>query len=153
MMLGLTPDSHAPKVHTLLRIKPLADAALGRTSPLFDKIYGFVVRLSISPEHMLSSSVLMVFYSVRSECKFCEHLSFILLVKWFLGRNVQDESFHPTMFTNNRERLLKPDATRVLLREVVKEARHRRLLSPDQVTVEGALFEAWGSQKSYRLPD
>ena len=37
------------------------------------------------------------------------------------------------------------DAARVLLKEVVKEARRRRLLSPDHFTVDGTLLDAWAS--------
>ena len=36
---------------------------------------------------------------------------------------MEDEPFHPTTFTKNRERLLEADAARVFLKEVVKEAR------------------------------
>ena len=66
---------------------------------------------------------------------------------------MEDEPFHPTTFTKNRERLLEADAARVLLKEVVKEARRRRLLSADHFTVDGTLLEAWASHKSYRPRD
>ncbi len=45
------------------------------------------------------------------------------------------------------------DAARVLLKEVVREARRRRLLSADHFTVDGTLLEAWASHKSYRPRD
>ena len=44
-------------------------------------------------------------------------------------------------------------AARVLLKEVVSEARRRRLLSADHFTVDGTLLEAWASHKSYRPRD
>ncbi len=56
-------------------------------------------------------------------------------------------------FSKNRERLLEADAARVLLKEVVREARRRRLLSADHFTVDGTLLEAWASHKSYRPRD
>ncbi len=153
MMLGLTPEGFVPKDHPLRRIKPLADSALGRMSPLFDEIYADNGRPSIPPEHLLKSSLLMAFYTVRSERQFCEQLRYNLLFKWFLDLNVEDEPFHPTTFTKNRERLLEADAARVLLKEVVKEARRRRLLSPDHFSVDGTLLDAWASHKSYRPRD
>ena len=122
-------------------------------SPLFDEIYASGGRPSIPPEHLLKSSLLMAFYTVRSERQFCEQLRYNLLFKWFLDLNVEDEPFHPTMFTKNRERLLEADAARVLLKEVVKEARRRRLLSPDYFSVDGTLLDAWASHKSYRPRD
>ena len=153
MMLGLTPDGFVPKDHPLRRIKPLADSALRRMSPLFDEIYASGGRPSIPPEHLLKSSLLMAFYTIRSERQFCEQLRYHLLFKWFLDLNVEDEPFHPTTFTKNRERLLDADAARVLLKEVVREARRCRLLSADHFSVDGTLLEAWASHKSYRPRD
>ncbi len=153
MMLGLTPDGFVPKDHPLRRIKPLAESALGRMSPLFDEIYASGGRPSIPPEHLLKSSLLMAFFTIRSERQFCEQLRYNLLFKWFLDLNVEDEPFHPTTFTKNRERLMEADAARVLLKEVVREARRRRLLSADHFTVDGTLLEAWASHKSYRPRD
>ena len=149
MMLGLTPEGFVPKSHPLRRIKPLVDSALRRMSPLFDEIYASGGRPSIPPEHLLKSSLLMAFFTIRSERQFCEQLRYNLLFKWFLDLNVEDEPFHPTTFTKNRERLLEADAARVLL----KEARRRRLLSADHFTVDGTLLEAWASHKSYRPRD
>ena len=150
-MLGLTPDGFVPRDHPLRRIKPLVDSALGRMSPLFDEIYAAGGRPSIAPEHLLKSSLLMAFYTIRSERQFCEQLRYNILFKWFLDLNVEDEPFHPTTFTKNRERLMEADAARALLKQVVSEARRRRLLSADHFTVDGTLLEAWASHKSYRL--
>ena len=149
MMLGLTPEGFVPKDHPLRRIKPLADSALRRMSPLFDEIYASGGRHSIPPEHLLKSSLLMAFFTIRSERQFCEQPRYNLLFKWFLDLNVEDEPFHPTTFTKNRERLLEADAARVLL----KEARRRRLLSQDHFSVDGTLLDAWASHKSDRPRD
>ena len=65
------------------------------------------------------------FYTIRSERQFCEQLRYNLLFKWFLYLNVEDEPFHPTTFTKNRERLLDADAARVLLKESNWEWRRR----------------------------
>ncbi len=59
MMMALTPDVFVPKDHPLRRIKPLADWALRRMSPLFDQIYADNGRPSIPPEHLLRSSLLV----------------------------------------------------------------------------------------------
>ncbi len=145
LMLGLTPDGFVPRDHPLRRIKPLVDSALGRMSPLFDEVYAAGGRPSIPPEHLLKSSLLMAFYTIRSERQFCEQLRYNILFKWFLDLNVEDEPFHPTTFTKSRERLL--------LKQVVSEARRGRLLSADHFTVDGTLLEAWASHKSDRPRD
>ena len=85
----------------------------------------------------------MALYTIRSERQFCEQLRYNLLVKWFLDLNVEDEPFHPTTFTKNRERLMDADAARVLLKEVVREARRRRLLSADHSTPAPGLNRGW----------
>lgn len=57
---------------------------------------------------------------------------------------------HPTTFTNNCEQLTEAEAARVLLKEVVKEARRGRMLSADHFTVDGTLLDAWATHESYR---
>ena len=153
LMLGLTPDGFVPKEHPLRRIKPLVDSVLRRMSPLFDELYAACGRPSIPPEHLLKSSLLMAFYTVRSERQFCEQLRYNLLFKCFLDLNIEDEPFHPTTFTKIRERLLETDVARVFLNEVVREVHRRCLLSADHFTVDGTLLEAWASHKSYRPRD
>ena len=154
LMLGLTPEGFMPRDHPLRRIKPLVDSALGRMSPLFDEVYAAGGRPSIPPEHLLKASLLMAFYTIRSERQFCEQLRYNILFKWFLDLNVEDEPFHPTTFTKNRERLLEADAARVLLKEVVREARRRRLLSADHFTAPGltARHTAGGLGLAQELP-
>ena len=66
---------------------------------------------------------------------------------------MEDKPFHPTTFTKNHERLLEADVARVLLKEFVREARRRRLLSADRFTVDGTLHETWASHKSYQPRD
>ncbi len=118
-------------------------------SPLFDKVYAAGGRPSIPPVHLLKKSLLVAFDTIRSERQFCEQLRYNILFKLFLGLNVEDEPLHPTTFTRNRERLLEADAARVLLKEVVREARRRRLLSAHHFTVDSTLLEVWASHKSY----
>ncbi len=161
LMLGLTLEGFVPRDHPLRRIKPLVGSALGRMSPVFDEIYAAGGRPSISPEHLLKASLLMACYTIRSERQFCEQLRYNILFKWFLDLKVEDEPFHPTTFTKNRERLLEADpcssqgqaAARALLKEVVRQARRRQLPSADHFTVDGTLLEAWASHKSYRPRD
>ena len=133
LLLGLTPEGFVARDNPLRRIKPLVDSALRRMSPVFDEVYAAGGRPSIPPEHLHKSSLLMACYTIRSERQFCEQLRYNILFKWFLDLNVEDEPFHPTTFTENRERLMQADpcssqgqaAARVLLKEVVREARRR----------------------------
>ena len=154
LMLGLTPEGFVPRDHPLRRIKPLVDSALGRMSPVFDEVYAAGGRPSIPPEHLLKASLLMAFYTIRSERQFCEQLRYNILFKWFLDLNVEDEPFHPTTFTKNRVRLHGGGCGAGAAQgSGASEARRRRLLSADHFTVDGTLLEAWASHKSYRPRD
>ena len=50
----------------------MADEALKRLSPEFDRMYSKVGRASVPPERLLKASLLISLYSVRSERAFCE---------------------------------------------------------------------------------
>jgi transposase len=74
-MLSLpTPEQLVPVDHPLRRIKALADAALAELSGLFSTMYSDSGRPSIPPERLLKASLLMTFYSVRSDRLLCEQL-------------------------------------------------------------------------------
>ena len=131
----------------------LADRALAQLSPEFDRMYAQIGRPSIPPERLLKASLLISLYSVRSERGFCEQLDYNLLFRWFLGMNLMEPSFDPTVFTKNRERLLKHRVGQALFDEVVLEADRRGLLSDEHFTVDGTLIEAAASLKSFKPKD
>lgn len=153
MLLAMTPESFIPEDHPIRRIRTIVEAALEQLSTTFNQLYSETGRPSIPPEHLLKASLLMALYSVRSERQFCERLRYDLLFKWFLGLNIQDEPFAPTVFSKNRERLMSGGVADRFLLAVVSEARKRHLLSEEHFSVDGTLLEAWASQKSYRPRD
>ena len=153
MLLGVTPDDLVPAKHPIRRIRELVDHILDGLSPLFEQMYSDRGRPSIPPEQLLKATLLMAFYSIRSERQFCERLQYDLLFKWFLGLNITDPVFDPTSFSHNRERLLQHDVAAAFLGEVVREAQRRHLVSEDHFSVDGTLLQAWASLKSYRPRD
>jgi len=153
MLLALTPDQLVPDDHPIRRIKPIVERVLARLSPLFNAMYAERGRPSIPPEHLLKASLLIAFYSIRSERQFCERLRYDLLFKWFLDLNIADPGFDASSFSKNRERLLEHAMAHAFFAEVVAEARQRHLLSAEHFTVDGTLLEAWASLKSYRPRD
>src|SRR5450759_3862846 len=96
---------------------------LVKLSPVFDAMYAEGGRPSIPPERLLKSMLLMALYSVRSERQFCEQLDYNLLFRWFLDMDMVEESFVPTVFSHNRDRLIIHDAAGEFLRAIVEEAR------------------------------
>src|SRR5512138_3050166 len=150
MLSLVTPDQRVPKSHPLRRVKSLADAGLEALSPTFDAMYSKVGRPSIPPERLLKATLLMAFYSVRSERLFCEQLDYNLLFRWFLDMDGVEESFDHSTFSRNRQRLLEHEVAAKFLAEVVKTARDAGLMSDEHFTVDGTLIEAWASLKSFR---
>lgn len=153
MLLDVTTESLIPAKHPIRRIRELVDGLLEELSPLFAKLYAERGRPSIPPEHLLKATLLMAFYSIRSERQFCERLQYDLLFKWFLGLNITDRAFDPTSFSHNRKRLLEHAVSEAFLGATVREARSRKLISEDHFTVDGTLLQAWASLKSFRPRD
>jgi transposase len=150
MLLGVTANDLIPPDHPIRAIKQLVDRALTTLSPSLSAMYAATGRHSIPPEHLLKASILMALYTIRSERQFCERLQYDLLFKWFLDLNIADRAFDHSTFTKNRQRLLDQQIAEQFFREVVSEAKRRRLLSADHFTVDGTLLEAWASLKSFK---
>ena len=153
MLSLLSPEQRVPKNHPLRRVKLLADAALRELSPVFDEMYAVKGRPSVPPERLLKASLLMAFYTVRSERLFCEQLDYNLMFRWFLDMNMDEESFDHITFSLNRERLLEHDVAGRFFAAVVEQARSAGLMSDDHFTVDGTLIEAWASMKSFQRKD
>jgi transposase len=153
MLSLVSPEQRVPKEHPLRAIKGLADAALRELSPTFEAMYANGGRPSVPPERLLKSTLLMAFYSIRSDRLFCEQLDYNLLFRWFLDMDMVEEAFDHSTFSKNRERLLAHDVAKKFLGETVRQARSARLMSDDHFTVDGTLIEAWASLKSFRPKD
>jgi IS5 family transposase len=100
---------------------------------------------------LLRALLLQIFYSVRSERLLMEQLDYNLLFRWFVGMNMDEEVWVPTVFTKNRDRLLKHSVARSFFQRVLQLA--DKYLSDEHFTVDGTLIEAWASQKSFQRKD
>jgi len=143
-------EDRIPADHPLRPIRRMTDRALSALSPLFDRIYSEAGRPSIPPEYLLRALLLQVLYAIPSERKLCEHLEFNLLFRWFVGLDLSDPVWHPTTFTQNRERLLAGEVAEAFFGEVKKQAEAGRLLSREHFSLDGTLVEAAASLKSFR---
>jgi len=148
MFSYISPEARVPQDHPLRAIRALVDEVLGELSPRFETLYARVGRPSIPPEKLLRAQLLQVLYSVRSERQLMEQLDYNLLFRWFVGLNMDDAVWDPTVFTKNRQRLLDGEVAMAFLERVVAQARRRGLLSGEHFTVDGTLLEAWAGLKS-----
>jgi len=139
-----------PKEHPLRTIRVLVDGVLNELSRQFDTLYSHTGRPSIAPEKLLRALLLQVLYTIRSERLLMEQLDYNLLFRWFVGLNMDDAVWDPTVFSKNRERLLAGEVAQMFFDQVLARARERELLSDDHFTVDGTLIEAWAGQKSFK---
>lgn len=145
-------EDFVPAKHPLRAIREMANAALVKLGPLFTGMYEAEVkggRPSIAPEKLLRAMLLQVLYSVRSERQLMEQVQYNLLFRWFIGLSMDDAVWVPTVFTKNRERLIKHDAVIKFFNEVVAIAQQRDLLSGEHFSVDGTLIQAWAGHKSF----
>ena len=149
----ISPEARVPQDHPLRAIRALVDEVLRELSPRFEGLYAKVGRPSIPPEKLLRGQLLQILYTVRSERQLMEQLDDNLLFRWFVGLNMDDTVWDPTVFTKNRERLLEGEVATAFLERVVAQAQQRGLLSGEHFTVDGTLIEAWASLKSFKRKD
>jgi transposase len=150
MFSYVSMETRIPEDHPLRAVKALADEALRGLSRDLSKLYARTGRPSIPPEQLLRALVLQALYTVRSERLLVEQLQYNLLFRWFVGLSMDDRVWDATVFTKNRERLMDGDIARAFLREVLKLAGAKGLLSDEHFTVDGTLLEASASHKSFR---
>ena len=153
MFSYLSPEERVPAKHSLRPIRLMVDDALQALSPVFSGLYSAYGRPSIPPEKLLRALLLQVLYTVRSERMLMEQLEYNLLFRWFVGLNMDEAVWVPTVFTKNRDRLLEGDVAEKFFQLVLTEARGAGLLSDEHFSVDGTLIEAWASQKSFQRKD
>jgi len=146
----VSAEDRIAKDHPLRSIRRMVDEALESLSSHFDTLYASGGRPSIAPEKLMRALLLQALYSVRSERQLMEQLDYNLLFRWFVGLNMDDAIWDVTVFTKNRERLLRGDVAERLLLAVVEQAHTRQLLSEEHFTVDGTLIQAWANRRSFR---
>ena len=153
MFSYLSPEERVPARHPLRPIRLLVDQALKSLSPDFSRLYSAYGRPSIPPEKLLRALLLQVLYTVCSERMLMEQLEYNLLFRWFVGLNMDEAVWVPTVFTKNRDRLLEGDVAEKFFQLVLAQARVADLLSDEHFSVDGTLIEAWASHKSFQRKD
>src|SRR6266516_2463145 len=153
MFSYLSPEQRVPQDHPVRMLRRLVDEVLRKLSRRFTAMYAHGGRPSIPPEKLLRALLLQVLYTVRSERLLMEQLDYNLLFRWFVGLNMDDAVWDPTVFSKNRDRLLNSDIAALFFQAVLDEAKARALVSDEHFTVDGTLLEAWASLKSFKKVD
>lgn len=153
MFSYLSPEERVPEKHPLRPIRLIVDEALKALSPTFNRLYSAFGRPSIPPEKLLRALLLQVLYTVRSERMLMEQLEYNLLFRWFVGLNMDEAVWVPTVFSKNRDRLWEGDIAEKFFQAVLTQARVVDLISDEHFSVDGTLIEAWASHKSFQRKD
>ncbi len=148
-----TAEERIAADHPLRAMRGMVDEALRGLSPRFARMYAKNGRPSIAPEKLLRALLLQVLYTIRSERQLMEQLDYNILYRWFVGLDMDEAVWDVTVFTKNRERLLRSEVADGFFEQVLKQARAQQLLSTEHFTVDGTLIEAWAGQKSFQRKD
>jgi transposase len=153
MFSYLSPEERVPAKHPLRQVRMMVDMALKALSPAFDQIYATFGRPSIAPEKLLRALLLQILFTIRSEELLMEQLEYNLLFRWFVGLNMDESVWVPTVFSKNRERLMNGDVAEKFFDQILEQAGAAGLISDEHFSVDGTLIEAWASQKSFQRKD
>ena len=153
MFSYLSPEARVRRDHPLRVVRTMVDEVPAALSPQFDRMYASEGRPSIAPEKLLRAQLLQMLYSIRSERLLMEEIDYSMLFRWFVGLNLDEEVWDPTVFTKNRDRLLEAEVAKQFLGQVVEQARAKGLTSEEHFTVDGTLLEAWAGAKSFQRKD
>ncbi|OHD67681.1 MAG: hypothetical protein A2W19_11920 [Spirochaetes bacterium RBG_16_49_21] len=146
-------ETRIPAKHPLRKIREIVDSVLEEMDKEFDALYSHTGRPSVPPEMLLKALFLQILYGIRSERLLLEQIDFNFLYRWFIGLKPDDKMWEETVFSKNRERLLKGEIADKLFEKVIALANRRNLISDEHFTVDGTLVEAWASLKSFQKKD
>src|SRR6476660_2931777 len=153
MFSYLSPEQRVRPDHPLRAIRRMTDDVFRALSPRFTKMYSDIGRPSIPPEQLLRALLLQSLYTIRSERLLMEEIDYSVLFRWFIGLSMDEPIWSPTVFSKNRDRLLKADVASAFFDAVLTQARDAALLSDEHFTVDGTWLEAWASLKSFQRKD
>jgi len=139
--------------HPLRLVRSVVNDILTALDGDFAKAYAVDGRPSIPPERLLRALLLQAFYTIQSERQLMKQLDYNLLYRWFVGLGVDDPVWVSTVFTKNRDRLLKADVARKFLAELMDHRELRGLLSDEHFSVDGTQIAAWASMKGFKAKD
>ena len=100
-------EERVPADHPLRAIRRLADEALAALNGRLDAVY-WTPGASVDPAgDAAAGDASAGVLSVRSERQLMEQIDYNLLFRWFVGLPMDAAVWHPTVFTHNRDRLLR----------------------------------------------
>ena len=133
--------------HPMRKIRPLIDTE--RIRQLCEPLYSDVGRPSIPPEQLFLALLGGYLLGVTSERALVRELTGNLVLRWFVGLDVDTAPWaHSTCSQNRTRRCTESGLLEQLFDETVALAIKQKLVSP-HTTLDGTLGQAKASQKSF----
>ena len=133
--------------HPMRKPRPLIDTA--RIRQLCEPLYAETGRPSIPPEQLFLALLGGYLLGVTSERALVRELTGHLVLRWFVGLDLDQMPWDHSSFSKNRDRLLEGGTPAVWFDQVLDVARARQLLSEEHFSVDGTMIRAWASQASF----
>lgn len=146
-------ESRIPQKHPIRKIRRVLDQVIPTLEPTFDEMYSERGRPSIPPEQLIRALLLQIFYSIRSERQLMERIEYDLLFRWFVGLGMDAPVWNHSVFSKNRDRLLRYNIDELLFDAVKDHGYAKKLMSREHFSVDGTLIEACASLKSFKPKD
>jgi transposase len=133
--------------HPMRKIRPLIDTA--RIRQLCAPLYADTGRPSIPPEQLLLALVGGYLLGVTSERALVRELSGNLVLRWFVGLDLDQQPWdHSTFSQNRKRRFTESGLLEQLFDDTVARAITQKLVS-QHATLDGTLVQANASHKSF----
>lgn len=133
--------------HPMRKIRPLIDT--DRIRQLCEPLYAETGRPSIPPEQLFLALLGGYLLGVTSERALVRELTGNLVLRWFVGLDLDTEPWdHSTFSQNRKRRFTESGLLEQLFDETVAFAIKQKLVSP-HATLDGTLVQANASHKSF----
>lgn len=143
----ITLEQFVTADHPMRKIRPLIDTA--RIRELCEPLYADTGRPSIPPEQLFLALVGGYLLGVTSERALVRELTGNLVLRWFVGLDLDTAPWdHSTFSQNRKRRFTESGLLERLFDETVALAITQKLVSP-HTTLDGTLVQANASHKSF----
>jgi transposase len=147
MFYHINLEQYVTADHPMRKIRPLIDTA--RIRQLCAPLYADMGRPSIPPEQLFLALVGGYLLGVTSERALVRELTGNLVLRWFVGLDLDTAPWdHSTFSQNRKRRFTKSGLLERLFDETVAFAIKQKLVSP-HTTLDGTLVQANASHKSF----
>lgn len=147
MFYHINLEQYVTADHPMRKIRPLIDTALIRQ--LCEPLYAETGRPSIPPEQLFLAILGGYLLGVTSERALVRELTGNLVLRWFVGLDLDQMPWdHSTFSQNRKRRFMESGLLERLFDETVALAIKQKLVS-HHTTLDGTLVQANASHKSF----